>query len=38
MNSASVETGITIYDSNTDQPYCLQIIDGESTTTAGACQ
>jgi hypothetical protein len=30
--------GVTLYDKNTKQPYCLEIIDGQVKTTSGKCQ
>lgn len=31
-------TGITIYDMNTRQPYCIKILNGQHVATPGACE
>ena len=37
-DSTPAQTGITIYDRNTDEPYCFYVEAGVATTTSGACQ
>jgi len=37
VGSSSKPAGITLYDSETGAPYCVKIVGGEATTTAGAC-
>jgi hypothetical protein len=37
VGSAEKPTGITLYDEETGEPYCLKVRNGETTTTPGEC-
>lgn len=37
VGSPEKPTGITLYDRNTGEPYCLMVVDGETVTADGDC-
>jgi hypothetical protein len=38
VGSSSNPTGVTLFDENTKQPYCLTIADGSPKSTSGTCK